>query len=818
LTADDWRAAEVAAASGPCLESEALMAFCLNKPRAEKLALAGAGAAMGLAILLLVGRREQARSLPEPALEDAGALVKFPPARLFNAAKRKEKSAPPLPQVVAAPRRLPQSLQAVPLAEVPPTIQSAVAAQVAAQPADARPISDPSVQAATFTEQREAGPSLPPPSDEGPALPPPPAAGPEFPQQPPETSLPAPSSDPPPAPGKDELPVGPAPLPAPPADAPLIESKDETPIRPAPLGRPLEPPVPAPSPAVPEGEAEGPLYTTPFDAPLGFSGPSGVLPGEAQQDNFFVPVEDRWRIGMPEWDRYGKGHPVTDDYPYVQGSALDPFNLNVLKGDYPLIGQHTFLNVTASLDSLALYHDVPIATVPFESTARPGEHGFFGRPDQFFSTNYFSMSFDLFHGDAAFRQADWRVKLTPVFDFNYLSNEELGVVSPDVTHGTSRARTFVSLQEWFAEIKIADTSPDFDFVSVRAGAQPFTSDFRGFIFSDTNRAIRIFGTQDSNREQFNVAIFRQLEKDTNSQLNTFDDRRQTVVIANYYIQDFIFPGYTTEFSVHYDHDEPSVEFDQNGFLVRPDPAGVAMPHQLDVAYLGWAGDGHINRFNISHASYWALGHDSMNPIANSPQDISAFMNALELSYDRDWARFRASGLWATGDRNPNNGHATGFDAIFDNPNFAGGDFSYWQRQEIHLLGVNLVNQGSLLPDLRASKIQGQANFVNPGLRLVNAGVDFDLTPKLRMINNINCLWFDHVESLQQFVYQNTMHHFIGVDLSSGIEYRPLLSNNIIFRLGVASLVPGTGFDDLYGGIGGHNTPLLAAFLETMLMF
>src|SRR5207302_1435417 len=140
-------------------------------------------------------------------------------------------------------------------------------------------------------------------------------------------------------------------------------------------------------------------------------------------------------------------------------------------------------------------------------------------------------------------------------------------------------------------------------VSVRAGAQPFTSDFRGFIFSDTNRAVRLFGTSFSNRDQFNLAYFSQLEKDTNSQLNSFHARHQDIFIANYFRQDFIWPGYTAEWSVHYNHDLPTFKFDNNSFLVRPNPAGVFSPHQVDVVYLGWAGDGHINRINVNHAYF-----------------------------------------------------------------------------------------------------------------------------------------------------------------------------------------------------------------------
>jgi hypothetical protein len=611
------------------------------------------------------------------------------------------------------------------------------------------------------------------------------------------------------------------PIPAPPGPEPIPPPVEKAPTRPGVLDRPLDPPPDAPPGPPAPGVEEvfgGPLYTTPVDVPTGFTGPSGIVPQEVQQDNNFVPVEDRWRIGFPEWDRYGKGHPTTDDYPYVRGHWADPYNLNVLKGDYPVIGQHTFFVVTANLKTVAQVRQVPTATTPFESTANPLSEEFFGSPNQFFTPNQLLLSFELFHGDAAFRPMDWRVRLTPVFNANYLAVDELAVVNPDVTRGTVRGRSFLALQEWFFEAKLADLSPDYDFLSVRVGAQPFNSDFRGFIFSDINRGVRLFGNHSANRGQFNLAYFRQLEKDTNSLLNTFDDRRQDVIVANYYLQDFIWPGYTAQVSMHYNHDDPTATFDKNRFLVRPDPAGVFQRHGLDVLYLGWTGDGHINRFNVSHALYWAVGRDSRNPIANTGQDISAGMAACELSYDRDWIRFRTSVLWASGDNDPRNGHATGFDAIFDDPNFAGGEFSFWQRQAIRLFGVNLVNQESLLPNLRSSKPQGQSNFVNPGLLLANLGIDLEVTPKLRVVNNVNFLWFDDVAVLRQFVFQDHIDEFIGTDLSTGVEYRPLLNNNVIFKLGVSALLPGRGFRDLYDDSRDSTDPLVAAFLEMNLLY
>jgi hypothetical protein len=596
----------------------------------------------------------------------------------------------------------------------------------------------------------------------------------------------------------------------------LVQQPDSPSPRPSVLDRPLESP---PTPAEPQTPAApDPLFQYDVDPPLGFTGPSGIRPRDSQQSSHFVPVEDRWRIGFLEWDRYGKGHPPVDDYPYVEGRWYDPFNLNVLKGDYPIIGQHTFLNLTGTLLTVVEGRQLPTPANGFDSTARPFEEEAFGRPDQFFTTNFLSLSVDLSHGDAAFKPTDWRIRLTPVFNVNYVDVEEVGIVSPNVLKGTDRGRTWFALQEWFAETKLADLSPDYDFVSLRAGSQFFVSDFRGFLFDETNRGVRLFGNYEANHDQYNLVYFRQLEKDTNSDLNTFEERHQDVLIGNYYRQDFIFPGYTAQVSVHYNHDEPSFHFDKNGFLVRPDPVGVFHEHELNVVYLGWAGDGHIGRINITHQVYWALGHDSLNPLANQPQDINAQMAAVELSYNRDWVRFRTSFLWASGDEDINNSHATGFDTILDHPNFAGGDFSFWQRQQIKLLGVNLVNRESLVPDLRSSKTEGQSNFVNPGLLLFNVGVDMDLTPKWKLVNNANLLWFDETQVLEQFIFQGTVHHFIGTDLSTGVEYRPLLSNNVIVKCGLATLLPGEGFKDIYSTLNGPTHSLFAGFMELNLTF
>jgi len=576
-------------------------------------------------------------------------------------------------------------------------------------------------------------------------------------------------------------------------------------------------PLGAPTSALPEPQVPGPstspFFRSWFFPPTGFTGGTSVEPTERQNTDHFIPIEDRWRIGTPTWDRYGKGHPPVDDYPFVQGAWWDPYNQNVLKGDYPIAGQDVFMRLGFRTTNLVEYRQTPIPTTPTEATQNPGEFEFFGNPNQFLFAQYNSASIDLFKGDSVFRPFDWRFKVNVIFNQNYLKVYELGVVSPDVTDGTNRHRTFWSLEEWFYESKIADTSPNYDFVSVRAGSQFFSSDFRGFIFADTNRAVRLFGNRLSNQDQYNVIWFDQTEKDTNSFLNSLDDRHQNTLIANYYRNDFVFPGYNTQVSFHYNRDQASTKFDDNGFLVRPDPVGVYAPHQVDAYYLGWSGNGHINRYNVSHAAYYVTGRDELNPLAGQAQDIHAFMGALELSYDRDWARFRCSYFYASGDSDPNDTQANGFDAIFDNPNFAGGEFSYWNRQQIKLFGVNLVQRQSLIPNLRSSKFQGQTNFVNPGIQLVNFGFDADLTTKFKWINNANYLWFNQTESLEVYTFQEKVRNEIGLDLSSGVEYRPLLNNNILIVGGISGLLVGNGFRDLYQPLHGSVPDLAAGFFE-----
>ncbi len=532
--------------------------------------------------------------------------------------------------------------------------------------------------------------------------------------------------------------------------------------------------------------------------------PEQIPPASAN----FSPNPDRWDISMPEWRRYE----TQPDAPYVKGHWYDPFNRNRIKGDYPifLLGQRWFFNFTGTSETGFDGRRLPVPSGL--NSQDPGESGFFGRGEQTFVSENLRLSFDLFRGDTSFRPVDFRIRLTPKINLNFLQTRERGIVNVDTRKGTNRFDSHVGLQEAFVEAKLRDLSPNYDFVSVRAGIQQFTSDFRGFLFSEEQPGVRFFGNLRSNRLAYNVAWFDLLEKNTNSGLNSFHKRGQQVYVANLYIQDFLAKGYTTEFSFHYNRDDASIHYDDNGFLVRPAPVGAVVngtvhPHNIRAYYLGWTGNGHIGRINVSNAFYQALGHDDFNTIAGRHVNINAQMAALELSVDKDWARYRASFFYASGDSSNRSGPsrtdgtARGFDSIVDNTHFAGSDFSFWDHQGIRLTatGVALVTPMSLLPDLRSSKEEGQANFVNPGIYVFNLGADFDVTPKLRAFVNSNYLRFDRTEPLELLLFQRPIRHSIGTDFGAGFEYRPPLSENIVVRGGASALVPGQSLEDIFNG-------------------
>lgn len=501
-------------------------------------------------------------------------------------------------------------------------------------------------------------------------------------------------------------------------------------------------------------------------------------------------IPDRWRVFKPE------------------GSAFDPYGQNTLKGDRPFypsrLGREWFVNLSLIPETVFEARNLPVPVTAQLST-NPGDNDQFGEGRSHTGVQVLIPSVSFLKGDTTFKPPDWEIKIVPAITINSTETREQGILNIDPTETPlRRTRTFVGLQEAFVDRHLRNVSVRYDFDSVRLGIQPIQSDFRGFLFQDAPLGVRVFGTRANNTVQYNLSAFRRIEKDTNSGLNDVGQalREDDVFLANVFLQDLIVLGHQTQFSVTYNRNREDGKkyYDRNGFQIRPALLGDNEPHHYDVAYLGWAGDGHFGRFNLTHQVYGAFGRTSHDPFEGKPQEILAGFAAVEPSFDFDWIRVRGSFLAASGDDDPYGGRQTGFDAILENPQIAGGVTSFWIRQAVPFIGgggVALSGRGGVLPSLRSSRDEGQSNFSNPGLYLAGIGSDLDVVPQLRILANVSYLRFANTSVLEALRTQGPIDPEIGTDVSMGIQYRPFMSQNIVLTSSAAALIPGRGFEQLF---------------------
>lgn len=587
------------------------------------------------------------------------------------------------------------------------------------------------------------------------------------------------------------------------------------------------PPEVVPPPAPPGEQAPAPGWeqdTPPVDP--------GILEGR-QRPGYTAPLPERIEqrnqgaVRAPPPEAFPKDQvPIPDRWRLIQSlglvkeNLLDPYNQNTLKGDRPIdrakvpwlpINEDDWFFV-ANLISDTVYEprSFPIP-VGIQTTEDPDRNDVFGNAfSQVFSQTFIA-GFALLKGSTTFKPPTVEYRVTFAYNVNYVDVPERRVLFVEPSRPSHRLDHFLGVQEAFVDYHFGQFDNDrYDFISIRAGIQPFQSDFRGFLFNDQQLGVRLFGSRDNNRFQFNLGAFWRLEKDTNSGLNSVvqSPRDDLVFVANAYRQDFLIPALTSQITAVYNRNREGndIEIDDNGFPVRPALLGTLRGRDYDVVYLGYNADGRIGRVNLTGSFYWALGEDRNSFFTDRPANINAQFAALEASYDRDWMRFRLSAAYASGDSDPYDDTEGGFDAIFENPVFAGADTSYWIRQTIPFAGggraVAVNGRNGILNSLRSSKEQGQSNFNNPGLILAGAGADFDLTPQLRLSANANHLWFEDTATLEVLRNEGSIPREIGFDLSASAIWRPRANQNFVFRLSAATLIAGDAFRDLFTARGG----------------
>lgn len=523
------------------------------------------------------------------------------------------------------------------------------------------------------------------------------------------------------------------------------------------------------------------------------------------------PIPDRWRLAgalgvtKPRW--------------------WDPYNQNFWKGDIPIAGtENLFLALTAISDTVVEPRSFPIP-VSVQTTSRAGSLDIFGRNTSLVLAQTFIVAGSIIKGSTAYMPPEYEVRVALAFQDNYVDVPEKRVLYVEPSRKTHRNDAFIGVQELFVDYHLRNVGARYDFDSVRVGIQPFSSDFRGFLFQDNQLGVRFFGNRDNNRIQYNLGAFWRVEKDTNSGLNDLTQRLRDdwVFVANVYRQDLPVPGLTSQLTVVHNRNREGDEIyvDKNGFPQRPALLGTLRGRDYDVTYLGYNADGHWGRYNITASAYYAFGEDRRSIFTDRQAKIRAFFLAAEPSIDFNWIRVRGSFLYASGDKNPYDNTERGFDSIFENPQFAGSDTSYWIRQTIpfagggRVIGVNARN--GVLNSLRASKEEGQSNFNNPGTTLFGGGADFDVTPELRLSANVNHIGFVNTTIVQNLRQEGSIPKSLGWDASLSAIWRPHMTQNIVFRASGAVFDAGKGFKDLFSNAG-RDDQYYSILLNAILTF
>ncbi|HXI02881.1 MAG TPA: hypothetical protein VNI57_06845 [Candidatus Saccharimonadales bacterium] len=456
-----------------------------------------------------------------------------------------------------------------------------------------------------------------------------------------------------------------------------------------------------------------------------------------------------------------------------RASRWNPYQQNPLKADFPVFGQRGFFELFA------------ISNTNAKSRQDIGQDS----ANDFEKSNLL-LGFEIKRDEDTFQPSSLKFRLLGNFqaDHNGLikdSNQDAG------------------FQEAVVQARLFEIGHNYDLSFFEGGIRPFRSDFNGLILNDAVGVAHIFGTMKRALWKYNVGAATTLKKDPRSNLVTFSsDVPSTQQKIGFFslVREDIIPGWTAEMSLHYNTDKRA--------------------ENLNVGYAGVAFSGHIRRWIFQPAFYLASGTDDLNPLSGEKEDVSAWLGLLDLRYPMDFIIWRGAALYASGDGSLHDGKAKGFDSISDSINLFGGPASFFVGEKINVAGRTLVNVNSALPSFRSG---GRSNFVNPGVRLLNLGADFVLTPKVAAAVDVSSVsfadtgaLFEALDADPNFFPAGTtgIDKSIGTDASVALRWRPLLIDNFVVEVGASGLVPGDGLKALTG----KDKTAYAARLNVLLVY
>jgi hypothetical protein len=486
-------------------------------------------------------------------------------------------------------------------------------------------------------------------------------------------------------------------------------------------------------------------------------------------------VDTRWRTysleGVPQF-----GYHLWDTY-----------NANRIKGDYPLTGKwftetDVFQNlVFKERRNLDFSSNPTLATQIEEGKLHFFSHNNFVDENVVFGT-------ELRHNDDRFFPSDFRIHIDGAVDWKH-----------DITAFDNKSEGHAQIFDAFSDIQLHNFGKvNFNQMFLRGGLQFFKSDFHGLIFNDIGFGGRIFGNSLSNRLRYDLVGLKLFQKDAVSGFIDFTKPSQHVVtITRFTWEDFLVTGWNSEWSFHWNHDPRKINHDNGNQL------------NLDTYYIGTTLNGNLGRVIFNPAFYGVFGTtDHLEDGDKVQHDVRAFTGVVDLEYPFDFWKFRVGYVYASGESGKSAATSktdTGFDAISDAIQLFGGPISYWVGEDVKFGKGDFVRANSLFPSLRGAN--AQANYVNPGIQMVNVGFDVTVTPRVALSFNANWLYFNDVGSYTIGIGGgNTAatvinHNNAGVEENIFIRWKPFLhqiNDFVILDAGFGVLQPLPGLRDAFG--------------------
>ncbi|MBF0337292.1 MAG: hypothetical protein HQL05_05620 [Nitrospirae bacterium] len=309
----------------------------------------------------------------------------------------------------------------------------------------------------------------------------------------------------------------------------------------------------------------------------------------------------------------------------------------------------------------------------------------------------------------------------------------------------------MTIEELWAEVNATDS------LVVRAGVQEYTSDLIGSIYKDTDLGVRVYGKL-SNGIDWSVYAAQRIENDLLSGYNSPSDMRdQQIVIAH---MQFTLASQTVKPSLSFNHDrEGDHKFGREGKYEK-----------VDVIYPGVTTYGDVGPFKLLTGLYGVFGMQRdvvlLGKIPLKDQKVSAFTGYLDLALPVGVFTPHVGFFYASGDNDPSDDKAHGFDSISDRVDVWGAHGIIINDRISLPGGITVIRAHSPYTSLR--DIDASSNFVNPGVSAANLGLVITPIKPLAIDTNLTYFWWNKTAVLEALV--GPVGKNVGLEWNADVNY------------------------------------------------